>query len=222
MLPGGLTRVALRSARPRDLTRLRDALGLLPELQELSAAYASARLVDLRSHLAPQPALHDLLVRALIENPPMLIRDGGVIAAGFDAELDELRMLSEHAGQYLVDLEMREKERTGFKTLKVGYNRVHGYYIELSRNEADNAPLDYQRRQTLKGAERFITPELKAFEDKALSAQDRALNRERMLFETLLADLEPAIEPLHDEHLADPVRSGDRQRNQLLCGLCWV
>ncbi len=181
-----LTRIALRSARPRDLTRLRDALGLLPELQQLASDYCSERLTTLRAQLTPQPVLHDLLMRALIDNPPMLIRDGGVIAAGYDAELDELRQLSENAGQYLVELEAREKERTGFKTLKVGYNRVHGYYIELSRNEADNAPIDYQRRQTLKGYERFITPELKTFEDKALSAKSRSLAREKELYDALL------------------------------------
>jgi DNA mismatch repair protein MutS len=181
-----LTRVALRSARPRDLTRLRDALGLLPALQQLVANYSADRLLHLRAQLLPQPALHELLARALIDNPPMLIRDGGVMATGYDKELDELRLLSENAGQYLVDLEAREKERTGFKTLKVGYNRVHGYYIELSRGEADNAPLDYQRRQTLKGYERFITPELKAFEDKALSAKSRSLAREKELYDALL------------------------------------
>ncbi len=181
-----LTRVALRSARPRDLTRLRDALGLLPEMQRISSAWSAARLIALRDALQPQPAMHALLVRALIDNPPMLIRDGGVIATGYDAELDDLRQLSENAGQYLVDLETREKERTGFKTLKVGYNRVHGYYIELSRNEADAAPIDYQRRQTLKGNERFITPELKTFEDKALSAKSRSLAREKELYDALL------------------------------------
>ncbi len=181
-----LTRVALRSARPRDLTRLRDALGLLPELQQRAAGYQAARLAALRDALQPQPALHALLSKALVDNPPMIIRDGGVIAPGHDADLDELRLLSENAGQYLVDLEAREKERTGFKTLKVGYNRVHGYYIELSRGEADNAPIDYQRRQTLKGYERFITPELKAFEDKALSAKSRSLAREKELYDALL------------------------------------
>ncbi len=184
-----LTRVALRSARPRDLTRLRDALGLLPQMQQLAAPWAAARLTALRTAMAPQPILHNLLARALIDNPPMLIRDGGVIAPGYDAELDELRTLNENAGQYLVDLETRERERTGFKTLKVGYNRVHGYYIELSRNEAEKAPIDYQRRQTLKGAERFITPELKAFEDKALSAKSRALAREKDLYDVLLDSL---------------------------------
>ncbi|MFP5383187.1 MAG: DNA mismatch repair protein MutS [Gammaproteobacteria bacterium] len=181
-----LTRVALRSARPRDLTRLRDALALLPEMQQLSSAWSAARLCELRDALRPQPALHELLARALVDNPPMLVRDGGVIAEGYDSELDELRQLSENAGQYLIDLEAREKTRTGFKTLKVGYNRVHGYYIELSRNEADNAPIDYQRRQTLKGYERFITPELKTFEDKALSAKSRSLAREKELYEALL------------------------------------
>ena len=140
----------------------------------------------------------DLLARAIIDNPPAVIRDGGVIKTGYDAELDELQALSENAGQFLMDLEAREKARTGLPNLKVGYNRIHGYFIELPRVQAEQAPADYIRRQTLKGAERFITPELKAFEDKALSAQSRALAREKALYEELLERLIGHLAPLQD------------------------
>jgi DNA mismatch repair protein MutS len=136
------------------------------------------------------------LARAIIDNPPMVIRDGGVIAAGYDAELDELRDLSENAGQFLVDLESRERERTGIANLKVNYNRVHGFYIELSRAQAEKAPPDYIRRQTLKGAERYITPELKAHEDKVLGARERALAREKFLYDELLEKLLPELPSL--------------------------
>jgi len=129
------------------------------------------------------------LQRSLVDNPPMLIRDGGVIAAGYDDELDDLRGIAENADQYLLDLELREKTRTGISTLKLGYNRVHGYYIEISKGQADKAPVDYVRRQTLKGAERYITPELKEFEDKVLSARERALSREKHLYDGLLDKL---------------------------------
>jgi DNA mismatch repair protein MutS len=129
---------------------------------------------------------YHLLDKAVIDNPPMLIRDGGVIAAGYDEELDDLRAIAENADQYLVDLEQREKTRTGIATLKLGYNRVHGYYIEISKTQADKAPVEYVRRQTLKGAERYITPELKEFEDKVLGARERALAREKFLYEQLL------------------------------------
>ena len=127
-----------------------------------------------------------------------MVRDGGVFAAGFDAELDELRGLSENAGAYLVDLETRERARTGIANLRVEYNRVHGFYIEVTNGQADKVPDDYRRRQTLKNAERYITPELKVFEDKALSAQDKALVREKLLYEQLLADLAPHITRLQD------------------------
>src|SRR5690606_9376348 len=135
------------------------------------------------------PDQHQLLCRAIADNPPVVIRDGGVIAEGFDQELDELRNLSSNAGDYLVKLEEQEKARTGISTLKVGYNRVHGYYIEISRGQSAHAPADYIRRQTLKNAERYITPELKAFEDKALSAKSRALAREKGLYDELLETL---------------------------------
>ncbi|GAB2189138.1 DNA mismatch repair protein MutS [Sessilibacter sp. MAH1] len=182
-----LGRVALRSARPRDLSRLCASLAVYPGLQaDLKTLDASAKLHSLSNEIAEFPKIVELLSKALEENPPVVIREGGVIANGYDSELDELRSLSTNAGQFLVDLEEREKARTGISTLKVGYNRVHGYYIEISRGQSDSAPADYLRRQTLKNAERFITPELKAFEDKALSAKSRALSREKALYDELL------------------------------------
>ncbi len=182
-----LGRVALRSARPRDLSRLCASLAVYPQIQsELTNFDKKERLVELGADISEFPELVDLLSKALEENPPVVIREGGVIASGYDKELDELRELSSNAGQFLVDLETREKERTGINTLKVGFNRVHGYYIEISRGQSDNAPVDYIRRQTLKNAERFITPELKEFEDKALSAKSRALTREKALYDELL------------------------------------
>jgi DNA mismatch repair protein MutS len=184
-----LSRVALGSARPRDLAQLRTALGLVPALREALAGPDSPRLAALRTNLGDHGTTQVLLSRAVIENPPMLVRDGGVIARGYDALLDELRDLSEHADRYLVDLERRERERTGLPSLKVGYNRVHGYYIELSKLQSAQAPADYTRRQTLKGAERYVTPELKEFEGRVLSARDRALAREKELYAELLAGL---------------------------------
>jgi DNA mismatch repair protein MutS len=184
-----LARVALRSARPRDLSRLAQSLNCLPELQQHCAGLDAKLITQLASAASSYPELTDLLARAIIDNPPVVIRDGGVIAEGFDAELDELRNISSNAGQFLVDLETREKQRTGINTLKVGYNRVHGYYIEISRAQSDKAPVEYIRRQTLKNAERFITPELKTFEDKALSAKSRALSREKALYEELIEKL---------------------------------
>ncbi len=197
-----LGRVALRSARPRDLARLRDSLAALPQLQVALAGFASPELRQLAARVSEFPALTALLGAALVENPPMVLRDGGVIASGYDAELDELNGLATNAGDYLIALETRERERTGIATLKVGYNRVHGYYIELSRGQAAQAPLDYQRRQTLKNAERYITPELKTFEDKALSAQSRALAREKLLYEQLLDELNQQLGPLLDSAAA--------------------
>ncbi|MFZ5652958.1 MAG: DNA mismatch repair protein MutS [Pseudomonadota bacterium] len=197
-----LGRVALRSARPRDLTRLRDALAALPALAGLLAACAAPRLGELARRIGTFPELAALLGEALVDNPPMVLRDGGVIAAGHDAELDELRALATHAGDYLTALETRERERTGIASLRVGYNRVHGYYIELARSAAGQAPADYQRRQTLKNAERYVTPELKAFEDRALSAQSRALAREKLLYEALLDRLNASLGPLQDSAAA--------------------
>lgn len=191
-----LTRIALRSARPRDLTRLQVALDAVPGLAADLADRDAARLAALRTALGDFPALRDTLGRALVENPPAVIRDGGVIADGFDDELDELRAVSTHAGDTLVAIEQREREATGLSTLKVGYNRVHGYYIEISRAQAKDAPERYTRRQTLKNAERFITPELKTFEDRALSSKSRALAREKALYDGLLDQLNEALAPL--------------------------
>jgi DNA mismatch repair protein MutS len=191
-----LSRVALRSARPRDLVGLRDALGRLPALHEGLGSLEASLLYAIAGALVEQPAMHDLLCRALIEQPPVVLRDGGVIAEGFDAELDELRGLSRNADGFLAELELRERERTGVATLKVSYNRVHGYYIELGRSHADKVPIDYQRRQTLKNAERYITPELKGFEDRVLSARERALAREKQLYEGLLDAIAEQLGPL--------------------------
>ncbi len=184
-----LTRVALRSARPRDLSTLRDGLKKLPDIHALLAGCDAPRIRELCAVMVQHPELAAHLERALLEQPAVLLRDGGVFASGFDAELDELRQLSTNADQFLIDLEAREKAATGIATLKVGYNRVHGYYIEVSKGQADKAPAHYTRRQTLTGAERFITEELKGFEDKVLSARERALARERLLYEQLLDEL---------------------------------
>ncbi len=191
-----LARVALRSARPRDLTRLCRSLTAVPSLVAHLRPIENPHLQQLADRLGDFPELTELLDRALVENPPMVIRDGGVIAEGFDPELDELRNISTNAGDFLVQLETRERERTGLSTLKVGYNRVHGYYIEISRAQASEAPVEYTRRQTLKNAERFITPELKEFEDKALSSKSRALAREKGLYDELLETLNQALLPL--------------------------
>ncbi len=194
------TRIALLSARPRDLSCLRDGLKQLPLLREQVARCFvpgdTSLLREIHDLLDPPEACLDLLSRAIAEEPSVQVRDGGVFARGYDAELDELRALSENAGQFLVDLESRERARTGIANLRVEYNRVHGFYIEVTNGQADKVPVDYQRRQTLKNCERYITPELKAFEDKALSAQDRALSREKMLYDVLLGELAPFITTL--------------------------
>ena len=184
-----LTRVALRSARPRDLTRLHASLAALPKIASELSPCNLVHLKVLAEAAKPLPHLVSLLSSSVKENPPMMIRDGGVIADGYDDELDELRALNTNAGEFLLAMEEREKIATGISTLKVGYNRVHGYYIEISRGQSEKAPVEYIRRQTLKNAERFITPELKIFEDKALSAKSRALAREKYLYEQLLETL---------------------------------
>ncbi len=191
-----LARVALRSARPRDLSTLRDGLLSAPRLRTALHGCDSPLLGDLLDRLGEHEDTARHLAAAVLEQPPALLRDGGVIRPGFDAELDELRALSTNADQFLVDLETREKTATGIATLKVGFNSVHGYYIEISRGQSDKAPTHYTRRQTLKGAERYITEELKAFEDKVLSARERALMRERALYESLLDFLGARLEPL--------------------------
>ncbi|WP_228273660.1 DNA mismatch repair protein MutS [Rhodocyclus tenuis] len=193
-------RIALFSARPRDLSALRDSLARLPALQApltgILAVAPAPLLAAICADLDTPAAALDLLTRAIAAEPATLLREGGVIASGYDAELDELRAINDDCGAFLLALETRERERTGISTLKVEYNRVHGFYIELSKANAERAPDDYRRRQTLKNAERYITPELKAFEDKALSAQDRALAREKMLFDGVLSELQQALPQL--------------------------
>ncbi len=184
-----LARIALLSARPRDLSTLAGSLQTLPSLQQLLDRLDSPLLGDLAGRIGTHPGIVALLDAAIIDEPPMLIRDGGVIKAGFDPELDDLRAMSASADQFLVDLESKEQQKTGIHSLKVAYNRVHGFYIEVSKAQADAVPTEYVRRQTLKAVERYITPELKAFEDKVLGARERALAREKHLYENLLLQL---------------------------------
>jgi DNA mismatch repair protein MutS len=188
-----IARIALRSARPRDLTQLRAALAVLPQLHQSLGAAPSPLLqrliAELVHHNDNHRADHALLTKAIVDSPPHYLRDGGVIAAGYDAELDELRLLGTNTEQFLLELEQRERERSGLSSLKLGFNRVQGFFIEVSRSQADKVPPDYLRRQTVKSAERFITPELKSFEDKVLGARDRALAREKALYEALLDHL---------------------------------
>ncbi|WP_420913571.1 DNA mismatch repair protein MutS [Bordetella hinzii] len=192
-------RLALRSVRPRELASLRDALGTLPQLHTLVAPLAaSPRLAELAASLRLDPGIAELLARAIAQEPALAVRDGGVIATGFDAELDELRVLAADSGEFLLQLETRERERTGIPNLRVEFNRVHGFYIEVTKGQTDKVPDDYRRRQTLKNAERYITPELKSWEDKVLSAQDRALAREKWLFEQVLDALAGYVRPLAD------------------------
>uniref|UniRef100_UPI002603BE5C DNA mismatch repair protein MutS n=1 Tax=Accumulibacter sp. TaxID=2053492 RepID=UPI002603BE5C len=183
-------RIALCSARPRDLSSLRDSLLALDELRLPLVASAAPLLAELREQLATPVEALDRLRRAIMPEPASLIRDGGVIAGGYDAELDELRALNDNCGAFLLALEARERERTGIANLKVEYNRVHGFFIEVTHANAARIPDDYRRRQTLKNAERYLTPELKAFEDKALSARDRSLAREKLLYDGLLGELQ--------------------------------
>jgi DNA mismatch repair protein MutS len=191
-----LARVALRSARPRDLTQLRAALGTLPQLLLSLKELNSPLLRELTGEVSEHRNEHALLSKAVVESPPHYVRDGGVIASGFDAELDELRLLGSNTESFMLDLERRERERTGLSSLKLGFNRVQGFFIEVNRSQADAVPTDYLRRQTVKSAERFITPELKSFEDKVLGARDRALARERSLYEGLLDSLSAELAAL--------------------------
>jgi DNA mismatch repair protein MutS len=189
------TRVALKTARSRDLSGLRESLLQLPLLQNLLVSSKAILLETLGANLqAPSEVLR--ILKAIKPEPSSLLREGGVIADGYDADLDELRALQTNHGDFLLQFEAAEKARTGLQNLKVEYNSVHGFYIEISRAQAENAPAEYRRRQTLKNAERFITPELKAFEDKVLSANDRALAREKMLYEQVLNALNPFITAL--------------------------
>jgi DNA mismatch repair protein MutS len=196
-------RIALRSARPRDLSGLRDSLARLPELRATLAGVAdglSAWLPSLEFPAAPG----EELARAIRPEPAVVLREGGVIADGYDADLDQLRGLQSNCGEYLLALEARERERTGIANLKVEYNRVSGFYIEVSRGQSEKVPADYHRRQTLKNVERYLTPELKAFEDKYLSASERALAREKLLYEAVLDGLAPHIPALQGSPRRSP------------------
>jgi DNA mismatch repair protein MutS len=189
-------RVALRQVRPRELTGLRATLQALPALRA-QVPIGEATLLDLLAEALDPP--HEIvvaLVRTIADEPAVLLRDGGVIASGFDTTLDELRGIGQNCDAFLLELEARERARTGIANLRVQYNKVHGFYIEVTQGQASKVPPNYLRRQTLKNAERFITPELKAFEDKALSAQDRALAREKLLYEQLIDTLQLHLEPL--------------------------
>ena len=191
-----VSRIALRSARPRDLAGLRDTLAVVPRLAQAAAALDAPLIHACGRDLACDPRWHALLARAIVAEPAAQLRDGGVIAAGYDAELDELRNIDAGCAAFLLELEQRERARTGIAALKVEYNRVHGFYIEVTRANAERVPDDYRRRQTLKNAERYTTAELAAFESKALTAQERAHARERQLYDVLLDELAQAIAPL--------------------------
>jgi DNA mismatch repair protein MutS len=191
-----LARVALRSARPRDLVGLRISLAALPSLREALAVIDSPLLRDLHQRSQNHEDVADLLTRAISNDPSTFIRDGDVIAADYDADLDELRRISTNTDGFLLELERRERERSGIPGLKLGFNRVQGFFIEITRRDAERVPKDYIRRQTVKSAERFITPELKSFEDKVLSARDKALAREKELYEELLTQLIDRLGPM--------------------------
>lgn len=188
-----LARIALRSARPRDLTRLRTALEQIPSIQSILNRHLSPQLTALSQKIGDFSLQLDLLQRAIVDNPPLLIRDGGVIASGYHEELDEWRELSEGATRYLEDLEKRERENTGIDTLKIGFNAVHGYYIQISQGQSHKAPIHYVRRQTLKNAERYIIPELKTYEDKVLKAKGASLALEKQLYEEIFEQLLPHL-----------------------------
>ncbi len=191
-----LSRVALYSARPRDLLHLGRTLSQLPDIIQALQNQTSEKLLNLANSIQTYPNLSKKLTKAICENPPMLMRDGGVIAEGYDADLDELRNLKNEAGNYLLKLEQQEKQRTGISSLKVGYNRVHGYYIEVSKLQSAQVPAEYIRRQTLKAAERYIIPELKTFEEKILSANEKALIREKHLYQQLLETINQDLQAL--------------------------
>ncbi|HEU4530389.1 MAG TPA: DNA mismatch repair protein MutS, partial [Steroidobacteraceae bacterium] len=191
-----LSRIGLRTARPRDLVQLRTALGMLPTVRSLLEGMDSPLLDHLRESVGTHTSSVELLRRAIAEEPSHFLRDGNVIAPGFDADLDELRAIGGNTEQFLLDLERRERERSGIASLRLGYNRVQGFYIEINRSQAERVPQDYVRRQTVKNAERFITPELKVFEDKVLGAREKSLARERALYDEVLTQLIAELAPL--------------------------
>jgi len=217
-----LARVALRSARPRDLTQLRSSLTALPALRAALAELDSPLLQRLRARIGEHAAEVSLLVAAIAAEPATLVHNGDVIAAGFDTELDELRRIATHTDEFLLELEKRERERTGLAGLKLGYNRVQGFFIEIARRDAERVPKDYIRRQTVKSAERFITAELKSFEDKVLGARERALARERELYDALLTQLIDALGPLQGTAAALAETDALASLAERACALEWT
>jgi DNA mismatch repair protein MutS len=191
-----LSRVALRSARPRDLAQLRASLGVVPTLRQSVATIDSPLLQSLHGRIAEHRDTAELLTRAIALEPSAMLREGDVIAEGYDAELDELRRIATHTDEFLLELEQRERERSGIPGLKLSFNRVSGFYIEVSRKDAERVPKDYIRRQTVKSAERFITTELKSFEDKVLGARDRSLAREKEIYDSVLTQLIDRLGPM--------------------------
>jgi DNA mismatch repair protein MutS len=210
-----LARLALRTARPRDLARMRHAFQQLPELRAQLSDVDSAPVQKLRETMGEFTELRELLERAIIDAPPVLVRDGGVIAPGYNEELDEWRALADGATDYLDKLEIRERERLGLDTLKVGYNAVHGYYIQISRGQSHLAPIHYVRRQTLKNAERYIIPELKEYEDKVLTSKGKALALEKQLYDELFDMLMPHLADLQQRQRAGGTgRAGEPGRTR--------
>jgi DNA mismatch repair protein MutS len=217
-----LSRVALRSARPRDLTQLRASLGMLPALRATLATIDSPLVQRLREGIEEHGDVVELLSAAIAPEPATFVRDGGVIADGHDADLDELRRISTHTDEFLLELERRERERTGIAGLKLGFNRVQGFFIEITRKDAERVPKDYIRRQTVKSAERFITPELKGFEDKVLSARDRALAREKEIYEAVLTQLIDRLGPMQATGGALAVLDAIAALAERACSLEWT
>jgi len=193
-----MSRIALASARPRDLSTLRGALAMVPRLRAVIDSQDQETLAQLAESLPLFPEIHGLLQKAIVDDPPALARNGGMIRHGFDDELDKLQELSQSASEFLQQYEQREREQSGIAALKVGYNRVHGYYIEISRSLADKVPTHYTRRQTLKSVERYITEELKTFEDQVLSSRERSHAREQHCYEQLIKELQQSLEPLQN------------------------
>jgi len=217
-----LARVALRSARPRDLTQLRTSLGMLPDLRAALVTIDSPLLQHLRERMNEHEDIVRLLSAAIAAEPATFVRDGGVVAEGYDADLDELRRISTHTDEFLLELERRERERTGIAGLKLGFNRVQGFFIEITRKDAERVPKDYIRRQTVKSAERFITPELKGFEDKVLSARDRALAREKEIYEQILTQLIDGLGPMQTTAGALAMLDAIAALAERACSLEWT
>ena len=217
-----LARVALRSARPRDLTQLRVSLAAVPALKSGLREIDSPLITELADRIGEHGDVVDLLGKAVAEEPSTFVRDGDVIAAGYDAELDELRKIATHTDEFLLELEQRERERSGIAGLKLGYNRVQGFFIEISRKDAERAPKDYVRRQTVKSAERFITAELKSFEDRVLGARERALAREKELYEAILTRVTDSLAPLQDTAAALSELDSLASLADRACALQWT